>query len=308
MWRAMKTNDQYLAHFETYLATEKRVSHNTFSAYKTDILQLLEYLSKSKKNINNCTTSHLKKFLQHLKKRGLSAKSLSRKVSSIKLFFSFLHEQNWVKNKAISLIFPKIEQTLPIYLTEKEIEQLFEVADKDTSYRGIRNKVALYLLYAAGMRVSELVNLTIDSIHFDTGFINILGKGNKERMVPLPKNILDLLRMYLDVVIEKLIPKNAKPAAVRYVFPTVYKKEVKPVSRQLLWILLNKIIKKTGITKKISPHSLRHSLATHLLKNGANIRSLQLLLGHEQLTTVQIYTHLENKQVREIYDKKHPRA
>jgi integrase/recombinase XerD len=158
------------------------------------------------------------------------------------------------------------------------------------------------------MRVSELVSLTIDQIHFDTGFVSIQGKGGKERMVPIPQNVLELLRFYLETVYDKLLAKNVLSEEKKYLFAVIYQKKIKPISRQLFWSALKKIISKSGIKKNISPHTLRHSLATHLLKKGANIRLLQVLLGHEQLTTVQIYTHLEDSHLREEYDKKHPRA
>jgi len=304
----MKNNANYLTHFEMFLLTEKRVSKNTFTAYQKDIRQLLDFLKRNKQSLKKCGKPQLKKFLRSLKLQGLSAKTLSRKISSLKLFFSFLHDRFDFENKATSLVFPKTEKKLPIYLTEQEIQKLFDAANKDHSYRGIRNKVMLSLLYASGMRVSELIATTFDQIHFDTGFILILGKGNKERMVPLPQNVLDLLRFYIDTVHEKLLPKGDNFVEKKYLFPVGYKKTVKPISRQQLWSLLKQMIIKAGITKNISPHSLRHSLATHLLKKGANLRLLQVLLGHGQLTTVQIYTHLEDTQLRKEYDKKHPRA
>jgi integrase/recombinase XerD len=303
------SNDQYVASFETFLASEKRVARNTFLAYKKDIVQLLEYLETQKTTLKNCSSKHLKQFLKVFKKQGLSSKTLSRKVSSMKLFFGFLADNHGFANHAQNLIFPKIDKSLPTYLTEEEVYRLLDTTDQDTTYRGIRNKVMLYLLYSTGMRVTELVEMTIDRIHFDSGFVSIVGKGNKERMVPVPRKILFLINQYLDTVYEKLVPaKVLQQGHINYLFPSCYQGKVKPLSRQLLWSILKKTLYNSGITKNISPHSLRHSLATHLLKNGANIRSLQLFLGHEQLTTVQIYTHLENKQLREIYDKKHPRA
>lgn len=304
----MKDNFYYLTHFEMYLLTEKRVSQNTFSAYHKDIEQFLIFLNENKQALQSCGKPQLKKFLRTLKNKGISAKSLARKISSLKLFFSFLHDRFDFQNKATCLSFPKIEKKLPVYLTEEELKKLFDTANKDTSFRGVRNKVMLSLLYASGMRVSELVNMTIDQIHFDTGFVSIQGKGGKERMVPLPQNILELLRFYLDSVYNKLFPKNIDLGEKKYLFAVVYKQKIKPISRQLFWSTLKKIISKTNIKKNISPHSLRHSLATHLLRKGANIRLLQALLGHEQLTTVQVYTHLEDSQLRDEYDKKHPRA
>jgi integrase/recombinase XerD len=299
---------RYLEQFEMYLLTEKRASQNTFAAYRTDVEQFLVFLKENKQTLKSCGKPQLKKFLRVMKNKGITAKTLSRKISSLKLFFSFLHDRFEFQNKASSLIFPKIEKKLPIYLTEQELQQLFDAANKDSSYRGMRNKVMLSLLYASGMRVSELVNMTVVQILFDTGFVIIHGKGGKERMVPLPQNVLELLRFYLENIYQKLIPKDFQTTEKKYLFPVVYKKNLKPISRQLFWSTLKKIISKSGIQKNISPHSMRHSLATHLLKKGANIRLLQVLLGHEQLTTVQIYTHLENSELKDEYDKKHPRA
>jgi integrase/recombinase XerD len=305
-----------------FLLTEKRVSQNTFSAYRRDIEQFLKFLKEEKRTLRKCGKPQLKKFLRILKNNGITAKTLARKISSLKLFFSFLHDRFDFDNDAASLASPKIEKRFPVYLTEDEIKILFDAAGKDDTYRGIRNKVMLSLLYAAGMRVSELVNMKLSQIHFDTGFVTIVGKGGKERMVPITQNVIDLLKFYLDIVYEKLLPKGAtlregstlrEGANLReekkiFLFPIVYQKKIKPISRQQFWSILKKLILKAGITKNISPHSLRHSLATHLLKKGANIRLLQVLLGHEQLTTVQVYTHLENSQLKKVYDKKHPRA
>jgi integrase/recombinase XerD len=303
----MRNDTKFFTHFEMFLLTEKRVSQNTFSAYRRDINQFLQFLSAEKQTLKQCCKSHLKKFLRTLKSQGITAKTLARKISSLKLFFSFLEDRFDVENKAASLVSPKIEKKLPVYLTEEEMKLLFDAAGKDNSYRGVRNKVMLSLLYATGMRVSELVSMKLDQIHFDTAFVTIIGKGNKERMAPVTQNALDLLRFYIDTVHRKLLPGNEKSKII-FLFPVSYQDKIKPISRQQFWSILKKIISKAGITKNISPHSLRHSLATHLLKKGANIRLLQVLLGHEQLTTVQIYTHLEKSHLRKVYDKKHPRA
>jgi integrase/recombinase XerD len=300
----------YYASFQAYLLTEKRVLQNTFLAYKRDIDQFGLFLKQKRVPVDRCKKDHLKGFLKHLKDQGLSAKSLSRKISSIKRFFDFLNLRYELPNISSALIFPKIEQTLPNYLSETELKKLLLTANLDHSIKAQRNKVMLYLLYATGVRVSELVNLTFDQIHFDTGFIQLVGKGNKERSIPLPKNILELLRYYMDNIHPKLIPLdvNIDRKKQNFIFVTLHKNQIKPMSRQLFWMALKKILSKANIKKNISPHSLRHSLATHLLKNGADIRSLQLILGHENLATVQIYTHLENKEVRKVYDEKHPRA
>lgn len=300
----------FLVSFTTYLLTEKRTSKNTFVAYKKDCEQLLDFLKNKKVNIKICNKQHLKNFLKNLKDVGVSAKTISRKISCLKSFFNFLNERFNIPNVAGDLVFPKLEQTLPNYLSEDEIEELLKVAGKDSSDKGVRNRVMLSLLYASGMRVSELVNLKTDQIDFDTGFVTLLGKGNKERMVPVPAAIFEFVRFYLERVYENLKPKKEKGKINNnnYLFFTYYNNNIKPISRQSFWGILKNILHKTNIKKKVSPHTLRHSLATHLLKSGANIRSLQLLLGHENISTVQIYTHLEKSHVREIYDDKHPRA
>lgn len=308
----VEDSDYLLTLFLTYILTEKRVANNTYQAYKNDLESLLNFLKKNKVSIRACAKKDLKKFLKFLNEQGVCAKTLSRKISAIKAFYNYLADRFELTNRSKDLIFPKIEKNLPVYLTEPEIEKLLQAACKDNSYKGIRNKVMLYLLYATGIRVSELVNLKIDNIDFNTGFISISGKGNKDRMIPIPKNILGLLRYYLDIIYIKLLPNNSKNIDLKnnkeFLFFATYSGKIKPLSRQSFWFILKNILKKAFILKNVSPHTLRHSLATHLLKNGADIRSLQVILGHEQLATVQIYTHLQNNDLRKIYDDKHPRA
>ncbi len=296
--------------FHTFLLTERRVAQNTFLAYRRDLEQFESFLVGAKIGLNTIQKKDLSLFLRFLKDQGINAKSVARKISSLKIFFRYLNDVHHLPNIAKHLVFPKTDKNLPSYLTQQEIQALLLAANKDTSDKGIRNKVMLYLLYATGMRVSELVSLTLGQLQFDTGFVKILGKGSKERMVPLPRNVMELLRYYLDHIYPKLLPSQLlkAPAAKQYLFAAVYNQEIKPLSRQSLWLQVKKVLLLAGILKNISPHSLRHSLATHLLQQGADLRSLQMLLGHENLSTVQIYTHLGDTQIRQIYDKKHPRA
>jgi integrase/recombinase XerD len=310
---ATEQNEQseidYSAQFFAFLLTEKRVADNTFQAYKSDIEKFCDFLKSLSLGLHSCDKKVLREYLKSLKKQGLTAKSIARKISSLKNFLAFLQDRYKFDNVSDSLILPKIEKKLPLYLTETEIERLLAVANRDQSDKGVRNKVMLYLMYATGMRVSELVNLTIDQINFQTGFVNLIGKGNKERGVPLPKNILELLRYYLDHIYKKLLPEAQFGADQKnYLFAVNYGKHLRNLTRQSFWGILKKYLVQATIFKDISPHSLRHSLATHLLKNGADIRSLQLLLGHQNISTVQIYTHLQNEEIRKVYDKKHPRA
>ncbi len=303
----MRSDNDLITSFHAHLLTEKRISENTFLAYRQDIEQLLTFLHERKETLSTCTKTHLKSLLKKLKRSGAKPRTLSRKISAVKLFFAYLHQHYAIANRADGLVFPKIEKSLPIYLTENEIERLFKVAKRDESPRGRRNKVILSLLYATGMRISELLGLTIDQVQFDTGFIQVMGKGNKERAVPVPHGMLKMLRNYVDVTKKQLLPASI-PLSNNHLFISFYQGKDRPMTRQAYWIILKKLLVKANITKKVSPHTLRHSLATHMLRNGANLRSLQLLLGHEQLSTLQVYTHLETTQIRDVYDKKHPRA
>ncbi len=287
----------YIDHFFTYLLTEKRVSANTFEAYKTDIMQLAQFIEQC----GQCGLKEIKAFLTQLKNNKMTATTLSRKISSYKLFFAFAHEKGYLPNFGQDLIFPKIEKRIPVYLNEQEIEILLQQSALDTSTLGLRNRVMLSLLYVTGLRITELTKITTHAIRWDTGFLHVDGKGGKQRMVPLPLPMITLLKEYLSSDISDKKDTD-------YLFPIRYGGKIKPISRQAFWAILKQLWKKTGIAKSISPHQLRHSLATHLLNRGADLRSLQLLLGHENLSTVQIYTHVETSHLRTIYDKKHPRS
>jgi len=307
----MKSKIDFIENFHSYLLTEKRVSKNTFIAYKQDVQQLVGYLQSRKVSVVECKKKNLTAFLLDLKKKnGATAKTISRKISSIKLLFFFLNQRFAIENIAKSLLFPKIEKSLPSYLSEQEVLKLLTAANIDNSDKGIRNKVMLYVLYATGMRVTELVHLSWHQIQFDAGFIKLTGKGNKDRFIPLPQNIIELLRYFRDHIYSKLVPADdvIKNKTDQFLFTTQYNSTTKPITRQSFWGILRKILFHAQIFKNISPHSLRHSLATHLLKKGADIRSLQLLLGHESISTVQIYTHLHDEELRKVYHEKHPRA
>lgn len=295
--------------FETYLLTEKRVAENTFSAYKRDLEQFTAFTQRKKVTAKKIDADHLKAFLQHLKKLKMSSRSMARKISTLKSFFTYLHHYaGWQKNFSHELITPKIEKKLPHFFTEHEIEKLFRIAETDTTLNGKRNRVMLYLLYVSGMRISELCNLRMSDVHFDTGFVHVSGKGGKSRMVPLPQMMLEMLHEYSDTIYKIVNKKGKTRADKEYLFPIYYAGVIKPITRQSFWIILKKMWAKSGSDKSISPHKLRHSLATHMLKSGADLRSLQVLLGHENLSTVQIYTHVETSYLRKVYNKKHPRS
>lgn len=296
-----------LTNFEAYLLTERRVAHNTFQAYQRDLQQCDSFLhTKHNKSLETATRDDIKEYLAYLKDElAITARSMARKISALKLFFIYAFEKAGVENIMEDFSAPKIEKKLPHFLTEDEIEILLNTAEQDTASTGMRNRVMLYLLYVTGMRISELVTLKIDDIYFDTSFIKIFGKGGKERLVPIPPMMLDLVRTYLA---HKAQHENSAIKESPYLFACVYGGKVKSMSRQSFWIYLKALCKKAAIHRPISPHTLRHSLATHMLKNGTDLRSLQLILGHENVTTVQVYTHVEVTHLRDIYNKKHPRS
>jgi len=311
--------EQVLNKFEAYLLTEKRVSESTFEAYMRDVRQLvLFFKGEYKIDLKEAKREHLKGFLLFLKQKNSSSRTMSRKISAIKVLYTYLSTYLDWKNVANNLIFPKLEKKLPQYLTEQEIEELFEVAERDNTLIGQRNKMMLYLLYVSGMRISEMVNLQVSQIQFDSGFITVSGKGGKGRVIPIPKPMLAMLEGYVDKILPQLIGKktnknnktgkNKKKIKTNYLFPVIYAGKIKTISRQNFWVILKDLWVKTGNQKNISPHQLRHSLATHMLRKGVDLRSLQMLLGHENLSTVQIYTHLDISYLRDVYDKKHPRA
>lgn len=292
--------------FESYLLTEKRVGPNTFSAYQQDIAQFVHFLEGKQETLEQTTITDVKEFLRYLKETlALSARSITRKISALKVFFTYAHERHNMPNLAQDLTFPKLEKRLPEYLSEQEIEKLLAAADADTSIHALRNKTLIYLLYVSGMRISELTSLTFSALHFDTGFVYVMGKGGKGRMIPLPAPMMTLLRAHMDTIQLSLAAKRQK---AEYLFPVFYAGKTRPITRQACWNIVTQLCKKAGIERTISPHKLRHSLATHMLKQGADLRSLQMLLGHENLATVQIYTHVETSYLRNIYDKKHPRS
>ncbi len=295
-------NSDYTTRFEAYLLTEKRVSDNTFGAYKKDIEQLSEFLGE--RPLTEIDAADLKSFLKELHDQGISARSLARKISTLKAFFRYLNTRFGIENISKDLRFPRLERKLPRYLTELEMKQLFVQAEKDRSAVGERNRVMLYLMYVSGMRVTELVQLKTGSMHFDTGVIHIEGKGGKQRVVPISQGMCSMLSNFL----QRVHPQLTKKQKTIFLFPVVYGGKVKSLTRQTFWGIIKSIWKKTGSKKDISPHQLRHSLATHMLKNGADLRSLQMLLGHENVSTVQIYTHVEKSHLRNVYDKKHPRS
>lgn len=303
----MKDKD-LITGFERYLLTERRVSPNTYGAYMSDLSQFAHYLTTQKSTLSDVNETLLKSFLKHLKTSGLGARSMARKISCLKTFFTYAHEQQGMENSGNFLFTPRHEKRLPLHAQEKDIEQLLEASHQEKTDAGIRNRVMLYVLYSSGMRISELVTMTISGVNFLERSLTIMGKGGKERMIPMPEDIMNMVKDYLEVTHPRLTTKKGESYTTNVLFPTFYGGNLRAVTRQSFWLYLHDLVHKAGLTNTLSPHQLRHSLATHLLKRGVNLRSIQMLLGHETINTVQIYTHVETDHLRKIYDKKHSRS
>ncbi len=286
--------------FIDYLAVERGLSANTAASYIHDLHKLARFLQKEKKSFFQAQEKDLVKFIHNQSRGGLSSRSLARMVSSMKSFYRFLILDGVRrKNPADGLSTPKLWKVLPNFLTVAEVETLLLQPDPQSD-RGIRDRAMLELLYATGLRVTELLNLKVDDINLTDGFLICLGKGAKERIVPVGRSAADQVRKYLETSRDRFLKKTTP-----FLFLT---SRGGIFTRQGFWKLLNRYAVSAGIKSHVSPHVLRHSFATHLLERGADLRSVQLMLGHSQITTTQIYTHVSRKHLRSVYDKYHPRA
>ena len=292
-----------LKDYEYYLKREKGLSQNTIVAYLRDLEQYRSFLEKyhSIKNVRKIEKKHVEAYLKTLKNKQLSSKSSSRKLTAIKGFHQFLYiEKETDNNPAIEIESPKTIKTLPQVLSVDEVVKLLEAIQGDDPL-ALRNQALLELIYGSGLRVSELLDLKIQDIHLTTGHVRVIGKGNKEREVPLGELSVIALRQYLTKARNKLTINST----VDYLFVNQYGQRL---SRQGFFKLLKKLAQNAGINKEVSPHTLRHSFATHLLEAGVDLRTLQSLLGHEDIQTTQIYTHISQKHLKDVYLETHPRA
>lgn len=296
--------------FLLHLMTERYVSQHTVDAYRRDIEQFIDFLTKmaSVQTFQSATLQHIKDYLKHLKYVvKVSSRSASRKLSALKAFSNYVHIYHAVPLFTKGAIFPKLSKHLPKHLTEEQVHEIVTAAGQDSSILGQRNKMILCLLYACGMRVSELVALNVSHINFSEKYVQVMGKGNKERIIPIPAEVMILMQRYLCNVYPQLIRSATSESKADFLFPVVLRGQVVRLQRQTIAIIIKSLAQKAGLLHKVSPHVLRHSLATHLLKRGANLRVLQMLLGHEKLTTVQVYTHMDVSHLRKLYDTYHPR-
>lgn len=292
--------EDILRAFLDFLSVEKGLSSNTVLAYERDLRKLFLFFDKEKMPWAEAGEEDLVRFLHQQSRAGLSARSLARLISALKSFYKFLVLDGVAKkNLALNLGSPKTWFSLPKFLTVDEVESLLKQPEDD-NVRGIRDKAMLELIYATGLRVSELLSLKPDDVNLEDGFLICLGKGKKQRIVPVGSSASKALARYLSQSRPMLLKE---PNEILFLT-----RRGKAFSRQGFWKLLKRYARGVGLQSKISPHTLRHSFATHLLERGADLRSVQIMLGHSQITTTQIYTHVSRQQLRRVYDKYHPRA
>jgi integrase/recombinase XerD len=290
-----------LDEFLNYLSVERGLSRNTISAYRSDLFSFINYLEgNGVTGIEKIKRDDITEHLLHLKDKGLSGNSVSRALVAIKMFYKFLAQERFIKNDVAGILdSPKLIRPLPNVLNIAEVTKLLQAPDV-RSWMGIRDKAALELMYATGMRVSEMVELLTGTLNLDVGFIKCKGKGDKERMVPVGTEARNAISRY----IEKVRPSLLKSKNDSHLFLTRLGKKI---SRQSFWKMMKKYAKIAKIKKDIMPHTLRHSFATHLLERGADLRVVQELLGHSDIATTQIYTHIDKGRLKSVHKQFHPR-
>jgi len=290
--------------FKSYLRLEKSMSGNSIEAYLHDIEKLHQFLESQGKHVapDNVLLQDIREFLKWLNEFGVSPRTQSRILSGIRAFYKFLLVEDWVQNDPTELIeFPKIGRKLPDVLTVVEIDQLEEAIDL-SKLEGHRNKAIIETMYSCGLRVSELVNLKISNLYFNEGFVKVVGKGNKERLVPIGSKSIKELELYLGHYRTHI---NIQKGFEDFVF---LNGRGKGLSRVMIFLIIKKLAETIGLKKQISPHTFRHSFATHLIEGGADLRAVQEMLGHESILTTEIYTHIDREFLREAILRFHPRA
>ena len=288
--------------FKYYLKVERSLADNSIESYLRDINKLADYCSDIKKNEKSVATQDIRNFISHLVSEKISPRSQARIISGIKAFYKYLILEDYITDDPTLLIEnPKIGLKLPEVLSVEEIELIISSIDLSKK-QGQRNKAIIETLYSCGLRVTELINLKISNINFKEEYIKVIGKGNKERLTPIGSNALKYIQIYVNEVrIHQKISKG-------YEDIVFLNNRGSKLSRVMIFTLIKNILKKIGIKKKVSPHTFRHSFATHLIEGGADLRAVQEMLGHESITTTEIYTHLDKDYLRSNIMQFHPRS
>ncbi|GGP10367.1 site-specific tyrosine recombinase XerD [Oceanobacillus neutriphilus] len=291
-----------LEDFYHFLRVERGLSDNTMTSYQRDLASYEKQLTKIGYNEwNDISRNDIMRFLYELKDSGKSTATISRHISSIRSFHQFLiRERIADTDPSLHIETPKKERKLPDTLSQEEVEKLLSI--ETTTPLSLRNKAMLELLYATGLRVSEMIGLKLEDLHLTMGFVQCMGKGSKERIVPLGDTAKNVLEEYMQTARKELVKKNKQENAL------FVNQHGRPLSRQGFWKILKGLAMEAGIHKTITPHTLRHSFATHLLENGADLRIVQEMLGHADISTTQIYTHVTKARLKDIYQTYHPRA
>ncbi|MDP2905638.1 MAG: site-specific tyrosine recombinase XerD [Candidatus Omnitrophota bacterium] len=287
--------------FLDYLSVERGLSKNTVVSYRRDLVSYLDFLGNSRiVALSSATRNDIGNFMLQQKDKGIAANSIARRLAAVRMFHRFLLSERILKNDPTSLIeSPKLSKKIPEALSVNEVEALLS-APGGRDKQGIRDKAILELFYATGMRVSEVVELRLDSVNLDVGFLRCIGKGNKERVVPVGRKAIESVKKYLQSSRSVFLGKKES----EYLFVSRLGKKI---SRQSLWKLIKGYARDAGIKKPMRPHILRHSFATHLLERGADLRSVQEMLGHANISTTQIYTHINKDRLKSIHRMFHPR-
>jgi len=294
--------DRWIDDFIAHLKVERRLAANTVTAYSHDLTTFARFMNeRGIVSFVNVATSHVTTFMASMRTKGLRERSVARGLAALRAFFNFLIEEEAITTNPISLVdAPRASALLPKFITVEEVNKLLAAPDRGKN-RGLRNAAMLELLYATGLRVSELVNLHLEDLHLEDGYTRVTGKGDKERLVPMGNSARETLKLYISGARALLLGKTVSS----HVFMS---RNGKPMTRQGFWKIIKRYALKAGISTAITPHTLRHSFATHMLANGADLRAVQAMLGHSDISTTQIYTHLETDHLKKIIRDFHPRG
>ena len=295
--------DAYLKGFKAYLQLERSMSDNTVEAYQHDVALLSDFMhaTYADQKLQDITLVHLQAFIAHINEFEFSAGTQARVLSGIKSFFRYLLLEEIIKKDPTELLdSPKLKRILPDVLSIADIETLFAAIDHSKP-EGQRNRAMLETMYSCGLRVSELINMTISNLHLDVGFVRVIGKGNKERLVPIGSTAVSQIKLYKDHVRCHVAIKKGSEDIL------FLNKRGSGLSRVMVFMILKDLAEKCGFKKNVHPHTLRHSFATHLVEAGADLRAVQEMLGHKSITTTEIYTHLDRGYLRQTLEKYHPR-
>jgi integrase/recombinase XerD len=298
--------DLQIKHFGNYLKLERSLSANSIEAYVRDVVKLRQFMEMQYPAVSamKVSSKHLQGFIEYIHSLGMSAHSQARILSGVKAFFRYLlFEEIIDKDPTVLIEGPKLGRKLPDTLSYPEIEDLLNAIDL-SSPEGARNRAMLETLYSSGLRVSELVDMKLTNIYFDVSFLRVVGKGNKERLVPIGRDALRYVKIYIDEVRGRPPHHAPQKGFESYVF---LNRRGRKLTRVMVFTVIKKLATQTGLKKTISPHTFRHSFATHLIEGGADLRAVQEMLGHESITTTEIYTHLDRDYLRQVIQEFHPR-